>query len=168
MVGGLGLNASATKAAIERLPPEITLSFVAYSDGLQGWIDMARANGHEVLLEAPMEPLDDAALRELMEETGVRTVRFLAATDGWITYDFPEEVLASGRGRGFVGQKQVWYAFRFGGEDAEIQLEAHHDIEFDQWRWAPLDAALESVAPFKRHAYERVIAAFRHLAVPAD
>ena len=114
------------------------------------------------------ESLDDAALRELMEETGVRTVRFLAATDGWITYDFPEEVLASGRGRGFVGQKQVWYAFRFGGEDAEIQLEAHHDIEFDQWRWAPLEAALESVAPFKRHAYESVIAAFRHLAVPAD
>ena len=61
VVGGLGLNASATKAAIERLPPEITLSFVAYSDGLQGWIDMARANGHEVLLEAPMEPLDAAA-----------------------------------------------------------------------------------------------------------
>jgi 8-oxo-dGTP pyrophosphatase MutT (NUDIX family) len=107
-----------------------------------------------------------SALRELMEETGVRTVRFLAATDGWITYDFPEEVLASGRGRGFTGQKQVWYAFRFEGDDAEIQLEAHHDIEFDQWRWAPLDAALESVAPFKRHAYERVIAAFRHLAVP--
>ena len=43
------------------MPPEITLSFVAYSDGLQGWIDMARANGHEVLLEAPMEPLDAAA-----------------------------------------------------------------------------------------------------------
>ena len=61
VVGGLGLNAAATKAAIERLPPEITLSFVAYSDGLQGWIDMARANGHEVLLEAPMEPLDAAA-----------------------------------------------------------------------------------------------------------
>jgi polysaccharide deacetylase 2 family uncharacterized protein YibQ len=60
IVGGLGLNAAATKAAIERLPPEITLSFVAYSDGLQGWIDLARANGHEVLIEAPMEPLDAA------------------------------------------------------------------------------------------------------------
>ncbi len=29
-----------------------------YADGLQGWIDLARANGHEVLLEIPMEPLD--------------------------------------------------------------------------------------------------------------
>jgi len=114
------------------------------------------------------ESLDDAALRELMEETGVRTVRFLAATDDWIVYDFPEEVLASGRGRGYAGQKQIWYAFRFEGEESEIQLDAHHDIEFDQWRWAPLEAALESVAPFKRHAYEAVVSAFRHLAVPAD
>ena len=58
VIGGLGLNARATRDAIERLPPEITLSFVPYADGLQGWIDLARANGHEVLLEIPMEPLD--------------------------------------------------------------------------------------------------------------
>lgn len=58
VVGGLGLNAVATKAAIERLPPEVTLSFAAYADGLQGWIDLARSDGHEVLLETPMEPLD--------------------------------------------------------------------------------------------------------------
>jgi polysaccharide deacetylase 2 family uncharacterized protein YibQ len=58
VVGGLGLNAAATRAAIERLPPEVTLSFVPYADGLQAWIDLARADGHEVLLEIPMEPLD--------------------------------------------------------------------------------------------------------------
>ncbi len=58
IVGGLGLNAKETREAIADLPPEITLSFVPYSEGLQGWIDMARAAGHEVLLEAPMEPKD--------------------------------------------------------------------------------------------------------------
>ena len=58
VIGGLGLNTAATKAAIEKLPPEVTLSFVPYADNLQGWIDLARANGHEVLLEAPMEPTD--------------------------------------------------------------------------------------------------------------
>ncbi len=61
VLGGLGLNAAATRAAIERLPPAVTLSFVAYADGLQAWIDLARANGHEVLIEAPMEPLDAVA-----------------------------------------------------------------------------------------------------------
>jgi polysaccharide deacetylase 2 family uncharacterized protein YibQ len=58
VIGGLGLNARATRQAIETLRPEITLSFVVYAEGLQGWIDMARAAGHEVLLETPMEPLD--------------------------------------------------------------------------------------------------------------
>ena len=58
IIGGLGLNAQTTRRAIESLPPEITLSFVPYADGLQGWIDMARAAGHEVLLETPMEPAD--------------------------------------------------------------------------------------------------------------
>ncbi len=58
IVGGLGLNAAATKAAIERLPPEITLAFVPYAEGLQKWVDLARANGHEVTLDIPMEPID--------------------------------------------------------------------------------------------------------------
>ncbi len=58
IVGGLGLNAAATRAAIARLPAEVTLSFVPYADGLQGWIDQARAAGHETVLEAPMEPVD--------------------------------------------------------------------------------------------------------------
>jgi hypothetical protein len=56
IVGGLGLNAATTRAAIERLPAEVTLSFVPYAEGLQGWINLARAQGHEVLIEIPMEP----------------------------------------------------------------------------------------------------------------
>ena len=58
VIGGLGLNPQTTRAAIETLPPEITLSFAPYAEGLQGWIDLARASGHEVLLETPMEPAD--------------------------------------------------------------------------------------------------------------
>jgi polysaccharide deacetylase 2 family uncharacterized protein YibQ len=58
VIGGLGLDAHATQAAIETLPPQVTLSFVVYAEGLQGWIDLARAHGHEVLLETPMEPVD--------------------------------------------------------------------------------------------------------------
>ena len=58
VIGGLGLNANATRQAIEQLPADVTLSFVPYAEGLQGWIDLARASGHEVLLETPMEPVD--------------------------------------------------------------------------------------------------------------
>jgi len=55
IVGGLGLNAEVTTRAILTLPEQVTLSFAAHSPQLQNWIDQARENGHEVLLEIPME-----------------------------------------------------------------------------------------------------------------
>lgn len=58
VIGGLGLNAQSTEAAIVNLPEAVTLSFVPYAENLQHWIDLARANGHEVMLEFPMEPFD--------------------------------------------------------------------------------------------------------------
>lgn len=58
VIGGLGLNAEAAHAVISSLPPEVTLAFSPYAEGLQGLIDAARAAGHEVMVEMPMEPLD--------------------------------------------------------------------------------------------------------------
>jgi polysaccharide deacetylase 2 family uncharacterized protein YibQ len=58
IVGGLGMTQKHTDAAINELPPEVTLSFVPYSPNLQTWINKARAAGHEVLLELPMEAYD--------------------------------------------------------------------------------------------------------------
>jgi len=58
IVGGLGLKQELTLAAINELPPEVTLSFVPYANDLQTWINRARAAGHEVLLELPMEAYD--------------------------------------------------------------------------------------------------------------
>jgi len=58
VVGGLGLNAETTKQAIEQLPPAVTLSFVPYTVNLQSWIDLARAAGHEVMVEVPMQPVN--------------------------------------------------------------------------------------------------------------
>jgi putative (di)nucleoside polyphosphate hydrolase len=102
-----------------------------------------------------------AARRELAEETGVTSVRLLARTRGWIGYEFPPEHQGSKIGKGWRGQKQVWFAFVFEGEDAEVDLTAHGDPEFDAWRWAEIDEALQAVIPFKRDVYAQVIAAFR-------
>ncbi len=55
IIGGLGLNASLTQRAITELPGEVTLSFAATAPNLQHWIDRARASGHEVLIEIPLQ-----------------------------------------------------------------------------------------------------------------
>lgn len=58
VVGGLGLNAQITTEAIERLPEDVTLAFAPYGATLERLAALARARGHETLLQAPMEPFD--------------------------------------------------------------------------------------------------------------
>jgi putative (di)nucleoside polyphosphate hydrolase len=105
----------------------------------------------------------DAAVRELREETGVVSARLLDQTREWIGYEFPPEHQGSKIAKGWRGQKQLWFAFAFEGQDDEIDLSAHGEVEFDAWRWASLDEALDQVIDFKRQAYRQVIGAFRPL-----
>ena len=58
IVGGLGVSASTTADALSRLPPEVTVGFVPYGANLSDLASRARASGHEVLLQAPMESFD--------------------------------------------------------------------------------------------------------------
>lgn len=58
VVTGLGLSERATELAVRKLPPAFTLSFTPYADDLERWITMARVEGHEVMLDLPMEPID--------------------------------------------------------------------------------------------------------------
>ncbi len=58
VIGAMGISASGTREAINRLPEEITLAFAPYGQGLQSLVDSARRSGHEVMLQIPMEPFD--------------------------------------------------------------------------------------------------------------
>ena len=81
VVGGLGLNPATTREAIDQLPPEVTLSFVPYTTGLQGWIDLARASGHEVMIEVPMQPSNYPD-----NDPGPQTLMANATTDDLTTH----------------------------------------------------------------------------------
>jgi putative (di)nucleoside polyphosphate hydrolase len=106
------------------------------------------------------EDLETAARRELHEETGVTSAQLIGRTEGWLTYDYPADFMGSKRARGYLGQKQVWFAFRFTGDESEIDLAAHGEVEFDAWRWGALDETPELIVPFKRGVYEQMVAAF--------
>lgn len=110
------------------------------------------------------EDLEAAARRELLEETGVSSIEPVGQSADWVVYDFPPEAMNNAKAwRGFIGQKQMWFAFRFTGEDSEIDLNRDEDIEFEAWRWGGLAEACDLIVPFKRSAYEQVVAAFSHL-----
>ena len=106
------------------------------------------------------EALETAARRELREETGVTSVELLARTEDWLTYDFPEGWTGSKAQKGWKGQKQVWFAYRFTGRQSEIDLDAHLPAEFDAWRWVRLEDAPGEVVAFKRATYDHLVDAF--------
>ena len=104
-----------------------------------------------------------AAFRELREETGITAADLIAESRDWLAYDLPADIVPKvWRGR-FRGQKQKWYALRFTGRDADIDLNMH-EPEFDIWRWAPMAELPSLIVPFKRPLYEQVVAEFGHLA----
>ena len=113
------------------------------------------------------EDVEAAARRELQEETGVVSADLIGRTEGWIVYDFPAALMAQHKRDGrkpWNGQRQVWFAYRFTGDEAEIDLNQHDEVEFDAWRWGDLSEACDLIVPFKRAAYEQVVAAFEKFA----
>lgn len=102
-----------------------------------------------------------AALRELVEETGVTSdlVRIEAETADWVRYDLPPDLAARmWKGR-YRGQEQKWFLARFQGEDSQIAIQTAHP-EFSEWRWLPSGELLANIVPFKREAYAAILAEF--------
>ena len=100
---------------------------------------------------------EEAALRELTEETGVSRdqVTVLGQTSEWITYELPEELLGKLWKGKYRGQEQMWYAMRFLGDDSDINI-ATETPEFSQWQWMSPEALIDAIVPFKRYVYKAV------------
>jgi len=104
-----------------------------------------------------------AALRELYEETSIRSVERLGEIAEWLCYDIPRDIVGQAWGGRYRGQTQKWYALRFIGDDGEINISSPgggHDPEFIDWKWEPMAHLPDLVVPFKRTTYERVVREF--------
>ncbi|MGA8159054.1 MAG: RNA pyrophosphohydrolase [Rhodoplanes sp.] len=111
-----------------------------------------------------------AALRELYEETNIRSVEKLGEIADWLCYDLPPELIGHAWKGRYRGQTQKWYALRFTGKESEIDIAnpgGGHEPEFVEWRWEPIAKLPKLIIPFKRKVYERVVREFAPLAVPS-
>lgn len=105
-------------------------------------------------------------MRELGEEIGTNHAEIIAETTDWLIYDLPDELRNNVWGGKYRGQKQKWFALRFTGTDADIDLSADDHPEFDTWRWVEIGQLTDLIVPFKRLLYENIVDEFRYLAKP--
>ena len=119
--------------------------------------------------QMPQGGIDDGeepysgALRELYEETNIKSIEKLGEIEDWLHYDIPREIVGAAWHGKFRGQKQKWYALRFTGDEDEINIKTPaggHKPEFIAWRWEKMERLPELVVPFKRKTYERVVKEF--------
>ena len=95
------------------------------------------------------------------------SVSFLAEVPQWLSYDLPPDISRRVMKGRFKGQTQKWFAFRFEGSEAEINIdhpEGGQRPEFDAWRWEEIDRLPELIIPFKRDVYVSVVDQFRPIA----
>jgi putative (di)nucleoside polyphosphate hydrolase len=105
-----------------------------------------------------------AAFRELEEETGVRADlgEVIGESADWLTYDLPDDLVGKVWGGRYRGQRQKWFAIRFLGRDADVNIGTDH-AEFRAWKWARPADLPSLIVPFKRELYARVLDEFAGL-----
>ena len=108
--------------------------------------------------ETPLE----AGLREMHEEIGTNKAQLLREHPEWLSYSIPEGLANQLWGGKYRGQTQKWLAFRFTGDNADINIDTQHP-EFRQWRWSSVTSLHQLAVPFKRQVYGKIIDDFRDI-----
>ena len=128
--------------------------------------------GSDLTWQMPQGGIDEgetpetAAFRELHEETGTDNAEILAESADWLQYDLPDHLIGKALKGRFRGQTQKWYAMRFLGTDSEFDITRHHQQEFSEWAWMPIEKLPEIVVPFKVEIYRQLVAEFAPYARP--
>ena len=96
-----------------------------------------------------------AAIRELEEETSIKTVKLIKEIDGLTTYFLPDHLVGIIWKGKYKGQKQKWFVVRFEGEEDEININTKHP-EFLDWKWVNVENLTDEIVKFKFHVYKKI------------
>ncbi len=100
-----------------------------------------------------------AAVRELVEETGITSTKYIAETQNWLSYDFPPDYKKMFFCGKYTGQKQKWFLLKFLGTDADITINTP-PVEFKKWRWANFMDIVNHAISFKKDMYAEIVHIF--------
>ena len=101
------------------------------------------------------EEFFEAAIRELEEETSIKTVSLIKELDRSTTYLLPDHLVGIIWKGKYKGQKQKWFVVRFDGEENEININTKNP-EFLDWKWVNIDNLTDEVVNFKIHVYKKI------------
>ena len=101
------------------------------------------------------EDFYQAAIRELEEETSIKTVSLIKELDGLTTYLLPNHLVGIIWKGKYKGQKQKWFVVRFNGEEEEINIKTKHP-EFLDWKWVNIENLTDQIVDFKIHVYKKI------------
>ena len=101
------------------------------------------------------EEFYEAAIRELEEETSIKTVSLIKEIDGLTTYLLPNHLIGIIWKGKYKGQKQKWFIVRFEGKEDEINIKTKHP-EFLDWKWVNIENLTDEVVSFKIHVYKQI------------
>jgi putative (di)nucleoside polyphosphate hydrolase len=110
------------------------------------------------------EEPEEAALRELGEETGISRdlVDVIARSADEYFYDLPDELIGQLWKGQWRGQRQWWFLLRFKGDDGDVNI-ATDTQEFSEWKWVEPAELPGLIVPFKKRIYEGLLAEFAEL-----
>ena len=101
------------------------------------------------------EDFYQAALRELEEETSIKSVKLIKEIEKFTTYHLPDHLVGIiWKGR-YKGQKQKWFIVKFNGDEKEININTKSP-EFLDWKWVNIENLTDEVVKFKLQVYNKI------------
>jgi len=103
---------------------------------------------------------EESLYRELHEETGLvkDKVTIVAVSKKWLVYHIPHVYQRSNKK--YDGAMQKWFLLKLTGTNEDVNLNAVNEAEFDAWKWADKNTAINSVIRFKKAVYASIFAEF--------